>query len=47
MWNADWRPDTPVTGGRTADFRQVGQHRESCPCLSLTISRSRQSLQKK
>ena len=45
MWNAGWRPDTPVDGGRRVDCRHVGQHRESCPCLSVTTNRWRQSLQ--
>ena len=33
-WNADWRPDMPVAGGRRVDCQQVGHRRESCPCLS-------------
>ena len=45
IWNAAWRPDTPVAGGRRVDCRQVGQLSESCPCLSVTTSRWRQFLQ--
>ena len=45
MWNADWRPVTPLAGMSVA-CRQVGQVRESFPCWSRTPSGTRHWRQK-